>query len=69
MKVTKQQNGQITVEHENLQLIHTQIDNLRFNSCMINRGEYWEDVSESKPEFQPLFIALVNYKNQSHEKA
>lgn len=33
------------------------------NVCMVDRGDYYEHVSQFDERFKPLFVALHNYKH------
>ena len=66
MKIQLLSNGDIEVKSENLTLTHSNIKGLKSNDCMIDKGEYHEDVPSSDERFKPLFIALVNFKNANY---
>jgi hypothetical protein len=63
MIVTKLENGQFEVKHENLTLVQTVINGTRYNDCTIEKDGLFEGVSEYDERFKPLFIALHNYKS------
>ena len=65
MLVQKLSNGQIQVTQANLILTHTDFHGLKINSCEIENSEYIECVKSSDERFKPLFIALINFKNQN----
>ena len=65
MNVQLLENRQIKVISENLTLIHSDIKGIKFNDCEIDKGEYYETVKSSDERFNPLFIALINFKNST----
>ena len=65
MLVQNLSNGQIKVTQANLILTHTDINGLKINSCEIENSEYIECVESSDERFKPLFVALINFKNQN----
>ena len=62
MKVSKLENGQFEVKHENLILTQTTINGEKYNDCSVYSGEYYEIVSSFDDRFKPLFIALYHFK-------
>jgi hypothetical protein len=65
MKITHTQNGQTTnfqVTFGTLNLVQTITNGVRFNEAYVNNGEYLEFMDCNKTIFQPLFVALHNYK-------
>lgn len=65
--VEKLQNGQYHVKSGNLTLIQTIINGSRFNECSEVKTDYSELCSQHDERFNPLFIALHNFK--SNEQA
>jgi len=63
MKVTKENNGQYVVTHENITLIHTDLEGTKHNDCSVDNGEFFELISQHDSRVKPLFIALHNYKS------
>jgi hypothetical protein len=62
MIVTKLENGQIEVKHENLTLTQTNVSGFRHNECLVEHAEFSELVASHDERFKPLFIALHNFK-------
>ena len=66
MKVQKLENGQFEVTNNNLKLVQTVINGERYNDCsIIDSDGCSELVSQHNELFKPLFIALLNYKNEN----
>ena len=53
-----------TVTKGNLILHQTILNGQRFNTCLINRGDYLETIPIDIDLCKELFIALHNFKNQ-----
>jgi hypothetical protein len=66
MKVEQLTNGQYVVTDGNLQLIQTKAHGRVYNECSIIHENYEELRPQHEMQFQPLFIALHNFKHQTH---
>ena len=63
MTIQTLNNGQVKVNHNNLQIIQTVVNGQKFNDCSICHSDYNELVDQNNPLFKDLFKALFEYNH------
>lgn len=62
IEVNPLQHGEYVVTRGNIRLHHTDYLGVKSNTLMIDRGDYFETISQFDKRGKSLFIALHNFK-------